>query len=167
MFYEVAQNNTGGSFVTNDKLCHRLIIEADSESEANDIAESLGCYWNGVSDGYDCECCGDRWYGSSLIDIESYRESGYTAYVYERDGQDIEQEWIRKFGDYPVKTLPMMEKRISKYSTGMYSGLIYFEDIVQYAQFMTDSYGGWTTPDIRIFYKDGSVKDINKKECVV
>jgi len=44
-FYEFAQNNTGGSFVTNDKLCHRIFIEATTESEAVQKAEDLGCYW--------------------------------------------------------------------------------------------------------------------------
>ena len=44
MFYLFDQNNSGGSFVLNDKLCHRLFIEADSAEEAVSIAENLGCY---------------------------------------------------------------------------------------------------------------------------
>ena len=63
-FYEFSQNNSGGSFVTDSKLCHRLFIEAKNEEEAIEIAESLGCYWNGVNEGLDCPCCGDRWYNS-------------------------------------------------------------------------------------------------------
>lgn len=61
-FYKFNQNNTGGSFITDDKLCHRLFIEADNSDQAITRAESLGCYWNGVETGDDCPCCGDRWY---------------------------------------------------------------------------------------------------------
>jgi hypothetical protein len=64
-FFEFNQNNTGGSFEVNDKLCHRLFIEADNYEEANSIAERLGCYWDGVYGGMDCDCCGDRWYPNS------------------------------------------------------------------------------------------------------
>ena len=60
-FYEFSQNNTGGSFTVNDKLCHRLFIEAPSLNIACSIAEELGCYWEGVQGGIDCGCCGDRW----------------------------------------------------------------------------------------------------------
>ena len=34
MFYEISQNNSGGHFDVNDKLYHRLIIEADSAEKA-------------------------------------------------------------------------------------------------------------------------------------
>ena len=30
--------------------------------DANDIAQGNGIYFNGVADGIDCDCCGDRWY---------------------------------------------------------------------------------------------------------
>jgi hypothetical protein len=48
MFYEFRQNNSGGSFDVNDKLCHVMIIEADTEAEAVNKAEELGCYWDDV-----------------------------------------------------------------------------------------------------------------------
>jgi len=60
-FYEFTQNNSGGSFVTNKKLCHRLVIEAVKESDAEEKAFDMGVYYNGVEDGRDCGCCGDRW----------------------------------------------------------------------------------------------------------
>jgi len=41
-FYEFTQNNTGGSFVTDNKLCHRVIVEASSEKEAIRKAETMG-----------------------------------------------------------------------------------------------------------------------------
>ena len=62
MFYEFDQNNSGGVFITDNNLCHRLYIEADSIDEAISKAEELGCYWDGVTKGLDCPCCGDRWY---------------------------------------------------------------------------------------------------------
>jgi len=39
-----------------------IFIHADSDSEADEIAESVGIYFDGVSTGRDCSCCGDRWY---------------------------------------------------------------------------------------------------------
>jgi hypothetical protein len=47
-FYEFDQNNSGGSFVVNDKVCHRVII---------DKAETLGIHFDGWGD---CSCCGNR-----------------------------------------------------------------------------------------------------------
>lgn len=61
-FFEFNQNNSGGSFVTDKQLCHRLFIEADNGDEACEIAEGMGVYFDGCSKGYDCTCCGDRWY---------------------------------------------------------------------------------------------------------
>lgn len=62
MFFTFSQNNSGGSFVINKNVAPYVIVEADSADEANHIAEGLGIYFDGVADGYDCECCGDRWY---------------------------------------------------------------------------------------------------------
>lgn len=62
LFYKFDQNNSGGAFDIDDKVCHRVIIEADTIDEAIDKAEELGIYFNGVDKGIDCECCGDRWY---------------------------------------------------------------------------------------------------------
>jgi hypothetical protein len=70
-WFQFDQNNSGGSFVVDDKLCHRLFIEAKSEGIANAIAEDMGVYFNGVRDGYDCDCCGDRWYRGEEIDLSS------------------------------------------------------------------------------------------------
>lgn len=101
-FYEFGQNNSGGSFVVDDKLCHRVVIEADNAEVANQKAESLGIYFDGVSSGSDCECCGDRWYPCDEYDTI---------------------------------------------------------DDIDDLQNLADQYG-WTTPDIRVFYSDGSVKEI-------
>lgn len=61
-WYEYNQNNSGGHFDADKSVCHRLFVQAENADAANSIAESLGVYFDGVDDGRDCECCGDRWY---------------------------------------------------------------------------------------------------------
>lgn len=63
MFYHFSQNNSGGRFrVDLDRgITVDVIVEADTLEEAQARAEDIGLYWDGVSDGSDCECCGDRW----------------------------------------------------------------------------------------------------------
>jgi len=103
MFYMYSQNNSGGWFQQDDDVVHYVIIEADSPSEADDRAESIGIYFDGIDRGLDCECCGDRWsrtwdsdgtevpslYGTP---IEEESDDMWTkvgepfAYVYYKDG---------------------------------------------------------------------------------
>ena len=100
-WFNFNQNNSGGSFITNDSVCHRVFIEATDEGEATDKALSLGVYFNGVDEGEDCECCGGRWYEPydpvELLPehtIEQYAQLladkwGWTepdAYLYRADG---------------------------------------------------------------------------------
>lgn len=67
-YYTFSQNNSGGSFRTTDKIKEYVIIEAPDAEYANFLAERLGLYFNGVSDGRDCGCCGDRWYRANESD---------------------------------------------------------------------------------------------------
>ncbi|WP_144666767.1 DUF7296 family protein [Bacillus altitudinis] len=157
-FYEYSQNNSGGHFEVNEKLCHRLFIEADSHSESESIAEDLGVYFNGVDDGVDCGCCGDRWYSGNEVDLLEINENGYEVSVYDGLG-DAEKVWCDGYGAYEIHTEPDWQKNIFR----KFSGKIKFRDIEEYAQFLADEYG-WTTPDARIFYKDGSVTEINKRK---
>jgi predicted 3-demethylubiquinone-9 3-methyltransferase (glyoxalase superfamily) len=60
-FFLFSQNNSGGSFIVNDKVAEYVIIEANKASHANSDAEEIGIYFSGVSTGDDCGCCGDRW----------------------------------------------------------------------------------------------------------
>ena len=114
MWYEFNQNNSGGRFIVDDKVCHRVFVEADSAMDANDIAVNLGIYFDGCEDGRDCDCCGDRWcaqdegngmefpidYGKEGVfeDIESYAQYltahfGWTtpdARLYYADGRVAE-----------------------------------------------------------------------------
>jgi hypothetical protein len=57
MFFTYRQNNSGGRFIG----AKYVIVEAESAKEADEIAEENDVYFDGVSDGYDCGCCGDRW----------------------------------------------------------------------------------------------------------
>lgn len=157
MFYEFSQNNSGGSFVVNDSVCHRLIIEADNEEDAISKAEDLGCYWDGVSKGIDCPCCGDRWYPyASGINLMKIAADGYRVEVCDGIYEDTVAEWNKRYGKYKVVENP---KFITSHSSRRYSGSISFDDIEEYAQFHADEYG-WTVPDVRIYYNDGKVTAI-------
>ena len=61
LFFEFAQNNSGGIFIFNEQVGYSTIVEADSAVEANLRAESVGVYFDGCKEGRDCPCCGDRW----------------------------------------------------------------------------------------------------------
>lgn len=149
MYYLFDQNNSGGFFEVNDKLCHRLFIEANSLEEATKKAEELGCYWDGVASGIDCSCCGDRWYGGDEIDMDQLREYSVVDFR-------SEESWYRQYGKYTVADPPKYEK---SFNIGRFAGKISFLTIEEYAQYLANEYG-WTTPDSRIYYADGTVKEI-------
>ena len=39
-----------------------IIVNAENAEEANKLAEEQGVYFDGVIEGSDCPCCGDRWW---------------------------------------------------------------------------------------------------------
>jgi hypothetical protein len=156
-FYEFSQNDSGGSFVTDDKLCHRLFIEAESEDAATKIAEDLGCYWNGVEEGYDCECCGDRWDSGYMIDLkESNNEWEIDEFIKKGNEESALSTVLERYQGYEwVKEPSLTEKYGSPYVTGK----VKIKTIEEYVQVMANLYA-WTSPDARIFYKNGEVKEI-------
>jgi hypothetical protein len=160
-FYEFSQNNSGGSFETDDKVCHRLFIEAESESQAESIAESFGCYWDGVRKGMDCSCCGDRWYSGSEVDLDNInnRWGGYeySVWLSNKSKDEVLEKIKSKFPDAKWSDELHVEQ---KYNSERVTGKMLIDNIEQYAQVMADLHGGWTTPECRIFYKDGTVKEI-------
>lgn len=105
MFYNYHQNNSGGSFVIDKDVSVNVIIEADSPEEADQKAKDIGIYFDGCDKGFDCPCCGDRWYpaygkGDELPSIygkpiQEYADSeriawegnAPCAYVYYADGR--------------------------------------------------------------------------------
>ena len=60
-FFTFYQNNSNGYYEIDDNLAEYVIIEAHDYQEANEKAEEIGIYFDGVDIGIDCECCGDRW----------------------------------------------------------------------------------------------------------
>lgn len=62
MWFHYRQNNSGASFHRNANLDVNVVIEADTATDADTKAKSLGIYFDGVAGGRDCRCCGDRWY---------------------------------------------------------------------------------------------------------
>lgn len=63
-FYTFTQNNTGGYHKIDKQsaIGHYVIVEAKNSDEANNIAIQIGLYFDGICEGLDCSCCGDRWY---------------------------------------------------------------------------------------------------------
>ena len=51
-YFKFRQNNSFGTFHGTPLV----FVQADNADDANAI------YFNGVADGVDCDCCGDRWY---------------------------------------------------------------------------------------------------------
>lgn len=162
-FYEISQNNSGGSFTVDNKLCHRLFIEAESSDEASSIAEDLGCYWDGCDTGSDCPCCGDRWYrpwSSDGIDLEEMNTkwNGYEVTLWGKDQspEELLSDFKSRYSDMTWLVEPKIE---DKYGSKRAIGRVRLDNIEQYAQICANLYG-WTTPDARIFYKNGEVKEI-------
>ncbi len=144
-FYEFSQNNSGGSFVVDSKLCHRLFIEADTLYEAKTKMESLGAYFDG--DG-DCPCCGPRW---SDFEDETIFPFRYGTFEKEKARVIAKKYKI----DYKKTTWRFMgteEPEDGKYD-------LIFPTPLVYANFLKDEYGS-TTPDSRIYYKTGRVKEV-------
>ncbi len=143
-FYAFDQNNSGGSFVVNDKLCHRVIIEADTEVEAINKAEILGVYFNGVDLGMDCDCCGDRWYKPHELKFP-LEYSSFTK----KEAEELGKTYVCEV--YKEKSKLSTDKR-ERYG-------IIFPYPESYARYMADNYG-WTDPDVRIFYKNDKIIEI-------
>ncbi|MGJ0846546.1 DUF7296 family protein [Tissierella praeacuta] len=85
MFYDISQNNSGGYYILNDDVAEFLIIEAENNSQANDIlyeiTESYSEY---------CPCCGERW-------GEFYGEGTCRPTIYGKPAQKFldEDTWYR------------------------------------------------------------------------
>lgn len=156
-WYCFEQNNSGGSFVVDNKVCSRLFIESESFEDAVEKAEELGCYWDGVDNSIDCPCCGDRWSKSNNtpIDLNRYRDEGYEVSTYYNSYTDAVSEWNKKYGKHEIVEPP----KFTGVYCRQYVGKIIIHDIEEYAQVLSDQYG-WTVPDARIYYNDGNVKEI-------
>ena len=100
-FYTFYQNNSGGSFAYSEAagIDEYVIVEATNCEDANERAEAIGLYFNGVDDGSDCDCCGDRWCAVNESDANSEPRifhwpinsipspTGYPGFVHYIDGR--------------------------------------------------------------------------------
>jgi hypothetical protein len=90
-WYEFRQNNSGGSFAINDDVSVYVLIQAASTLEANCKARDIGIYFDGVSNGQDCECCGDRWYAADDA------LSSFTTYNWRNRFEPTEHANVREY----------------------------------------------------------------------
>jgi len=160
--YEFNQNNSGGGFTVDKKLCHRVVIEAYSFEEAREKAKDLGIYFDGVSLGLDCSCCGDRWsdYSDEPIGLKGWENVEVHLYPdRDKEDKDIEKKWYHIYGKYEVVQKPKWVKKTFK----CFEGKIKLNTMDEYFQFIADEYGH-TTPDIRVYYYDGKVKEFFQKK---
>lgn len=99
MFYHFRQNNSGGSFVTDDTVGvgKHVVVEAKNATEANDLFLLIGTeisiypltYFYGCSNGRDCSCCGDRWYPVYEAGTKKPTLHGMTIKKYQKEYKDI------------------------------------------------------------------------------
>ena len=145
-FFEFSQNNSGGHWDVNDKLTHRLYIEAADEAEATRIAEDLGVYFNGCEDGMDCECCGDRWYGCTQIEIPRI------------DGLHTKEE----ADQYAIKYGGTVRPATKWKPSGKRAFEVVYDNVENYVKYMVDRWGYdfKQYPDSRIFYLNGDVLEV-------
>ena len=61
-WFTYTQMLVGKRYKINDKIAHYVLIQANNFSDANNIAERIGIYFEGSDDNRDCRCCGDRWF---------------------------------------------------------------------------------------------------------
>jgi len=162
-WYCFRQNNTGGFFITDDKVCHKIYIEAESFKEAVEKAEELGCYWNGVSSGHDCPCCGDRWnkWNDDSMDFNEIQNKTFEADVFDDYYSDTVEKWNEMYGEFEIVEQP---KFVTKWGK-RYIGKIKIHTLEQYVQYEANKYG-WTTPDARLYYANGNVIEIFSKREV-
>lgn len=100
-WFEYSQNNSGGSFVHDPQrgIGCRVWVEAADAEEADYKAQRIGLYFDGVHNGPDCHCCGDRWSAKSEYNWSSKGQEepptiedmaggrGIGSYAHHEDGQ--------------------------------------------------------------------------------
>lgn len=117
-FYCYRQNNSGGCFDLDDNrgIGETVWIEATSPEHANQRAEFIGIYFDGVNKGEDCDCCGDRWWPTCSLDTneipmyydtpiyETNNDYGFStrSYVHMMDGRIIGMKWNKETESYDL-----------------------------------------------------------------
>lgn len=90
MFFSFHQNNSGGRFQIDSNVTQFVIIEANDANHANSIAEWFGIYFDGYEKGFDCSCCGDRWYR-----VDDY-DGTDKPMIYNEDPSEYKSMWIKE-----------------------------------------------------------------------
>jgi len=116
MFYHYSQNNSGGSFVfrPKDGISHHVIIEANTERQANSLAEGIGLYFDGEGD---CNCCGNRWsefYGEADAIPQVYGEAVVPNSLWVKSPKTFNIKWI----DGPEGYIHYLDGRIEPFWDG-------------------------------------------------
>lgn len=92
--YEIIQNNSGGNFIFSKEegLGYYNFFIVNNKKELDIILDRLDIYFEGVRDGIDCSCCGDRWHlpveisiekfinSCKYLEINSYDENSFNTY---------------------------------------------------------------------------------------
>jgi hypothetical protein len=145
-FYEFTQNNSGGHMDYDEKLTHRIYIEAENTKSAYSIAEDFGVYFNGVEDGNDCPCCGDRWYDGSELSFP-HQTGSFT--------EDEAKAIVDVVGGTIVPTKYKGQRKEVRVD-------IVFETIDEYAKYMANQWNYFKSDkaECRVFYKNGDVLEV-------
>ena len=93
--------------MVDERVSDYVLIQARNGAHADERAEEIGIYFNGVDDGMDCECCGDRWYPTKYAD----NKGDETPRVYNRPPDDESATRIYPIGcDKPVSIADALKK---------------------------------------------------------
>ncbi len=79
-FFYFPQNNSHGAWRQDKNVSEHVLIEALNQKEAINIAESIGCYFDGRGD---CHCCGPRWYVPFDKGTKTEQIYGKSAFLYQ------------------------------------------------------------------------------------
>lgn len=101
MFYTFNQNNSGGRFHAIHKrgISHYVVVEGRDCDDIIARAKTIGLYFNGADEGYDCNCCGDRWYepwegSSGFAEVPTIYGVDVSSGVY-LDASEYDTKWIK------------------------------------------------------------------------
>ncbi len=125
-WYHYRQNNSGGRFFVEDGISVNVYVEADNAAAADYRAQSIGLYFDGVYEGLDCECCGDRWYSASEYDVVPVSEvpEPDEMMVIDRDRFDMKrvpvgyETWVHPLSGAPYGA----HKETSEVNVPVYGG---------------------------------------------
>ena len=155
-FYEIEQFASNGQYEVNNKVCRVVIIQAESKEQARDIFMPM------IKDSCMCPNCSNRWNPLYIkqIPLNIWKTVGYPAvieYPYP-ENRAVEDYWHEVFDSFPSLSAPRWEGGTMS-GMARFVGLIYFNDIEQYAKFIAGGYGK-TSPDVRIYYLSGEIIEV-------